>query len=479
MPMILWHRQHKKEAVSRKFWGRERAEPEGDTQSGQEVEVDAAILRAWLNGEGMSRENAMNIPTLSGCINKIANTVASVPIKLYKREKDKVTEVEKDERLPLLNAETGDTLDAFQMKRAVVMDYFLGKGGYIYVDKAGKRFRSLRYVSEENISFNKNPDVIFKDYDILVQGNTYKPYQFIRLLRNTKDGAEGKSIIEENALLLGVAYSSLKFEETLVSTGGNKKGFIKSARRLTDTAITTLKEAWRNLYSNNSENVVILNEGLDFKEASNTSVEMQLNENKKSNGDEICKIIGMPPSLMNGNAGEQDEKNFIKYVLTNVFAEFRTAINRAMLLESEKDTFYFDFDISELIKGDIEKRYNAYSVGIEKGFLHTDEVRRKENMPPLGMKFVKLGLQDGLYDPESKVVYVLNTNKAVNLDDLKENKGGENKGESNLEENPSSLTGMSTPYKGTADQSGTEEERNSSNRLSREPSRELSNGQQK
>lgn len=100
-------------------------------------------------------------------------------------------------------------------------------------------------------------------------------------------------------------------------------------------------------------------------------------------------------------------------------------------------------------------------------------------MPPLGMKFVKLGLQDGLYDPESKVVYVLNTNKAVNLDDLKENKGGENKGESNLEENPSSLTGVSTPYKGTAGQSGTEEEKNSSNRLSREPSRELSNGQQK
>lgn len=203
--------------------------------------------------------------------------------------------------------------------------------------------------------------------------------------------------------------------------------FIKSPRRLSQQAINSLKEAWRNLYSNNTESVVILNEGLDFQEASNTSVEMQLNENKKTNGDEICKVIGIPPSLLSGNAGEQDEKNFIKYELSNLLAEFRTALNRAMLLESEKQMYFFDFDISELIKGDIDKRYNAYSVGIEKGFLQTDEVRKKENMPPLGMKFIKLGLQDGLYDPESNKVIVLNTSKTLDLTKIKE--GGDDSGE--------------------------------------------------
>lgn len=186
-------------------------------------------------------------------------------------------------------------------------------------------------------------------------------------------------------------------------------------------------EIKQHLYSNNTESVVILNEGLDFQEASNTSVEMQLNENKKTNGDEICKVIGIPPSLLSGNAGEQDEKNFIKYELSNLLAEFRTALNRAMLLESEKQMYFFDFDISELIKGDIDKRYNAYSVGIEKGFLQTDEVRKKENMPPLGMKFIKLGLQDGLYDPESNKVIVLNTSKTLDLTKIKE--GGDDPGE--------------------------------------------------
>ena len=392
-----------------------------------EPEVDAAILRAWLSGESIGREGAMNIPSLAGCLNKIAGTMAAVPIKLYKREDDRITEVTDYRRTILLNSETGDTLDAYQMKRAVVLDYFLGRGGYIYIDKVRNEVRSLRYVAEKNISFNQNPDVIFKDYDILVQGNTYRPYQFVRLLRNTEDGAQGKSLIEENKQLLSVAYNSMKFEENLVATGGNKKGFIKSPRRLSQQAINSLKEAWRNLYSNNTESVVILNESLDFQEASNTSVEMQLNENKKTNGDEICKVIGIPPSLLSGNAGEQDEKNFIKYELSNLLAEFRTALNRAMLLESEKQMYFFDFDISELIKGDIDKRYNAYSVGIEKGFLQTDEVRKKENMPPLGMKFIKLGLQDGLYDPESNKVIVLNTSKTLDLTKIKE--GGDDPGE--------------------------------------------------
>ena len=129
----------------------------------------------------------MNIPSLAGCLNKIAGTVAAVPIKLYKREDDRITEVTDDRRTILLNSETGDTLDAYQMKRAVVLDYFLGRGGYIYIDKVRNEVRSLRYVAEKNISFNQNPDVIFKDYDILVQGNTYRPYQFVCLLRNTED----------------------------------------------------------------------------------------------------------------------------------------------------------------------------------------------------------------------------------------------------------------------------------------------------
>ena len=79
----------------------------------------------------------MQIPALAGAIDQIAGTVANIPIKLYRKKNNKVEEILNDERVFLLNKETGDTLDANQMKQAVVRDYFLGRGGFIYVDWDG------------------------------------------------------------------------------------------------------------------------------------------------------------------------------------------------------------------------------------------------------------------------------------------------------------------------------------------------------
>ena len=201
----------------------------------------------------------MQIPALAGAIDEIARTVANIPIKLYRKEGKRVEEIKDDRRVFLLNEETGDTLDANQMKQAVVRDYYLGRGGFVYVDWAGTEVESLRYVFSEYVSIAPNADVIFKDYAILVQGRTFFPEQFVRVLRNSIDGMYGNSIVEQNKQLLSVVYNSLLYEEGLVKTGGNKKGFVKSVKRLSQGAIDELKAAWKKLYQNNTENVVILN----------------------------------------------------------------------------------------------------------------------------------------------------------------------------------------------------------------------------
>jgi len=43
---------------------------------------------------------------------------------------------------------------------------------------------------------------------------------------------------------------------------------------------------------------------------------MQLNENKKSNADEICKIFNIPGNIIKGTASSQEYTNgFLKWVL--------------------------------------------------------------------------------------------------------------------------------------------------------------------
>lgn len=371
----------------------------------------------------------MEIPSVAGVIGEIARTVANIPIKLYKKDESRVEEVKGDRRVYMLNEETGDTMDANQMKQALVHDYYLGNGGFVYVDWDGIEVNSLRYVYSEYVSIAPNSDVIFKDYAILVQGRTFYPEQFIRILRNTTDGMYGNSIVDQNKKFLSVAYNSLKYEEGLVKTGGNKKGFVKSKKKLTQQAMDTLKKAWRKLYQNNTENVVILNDGLEFQEASNTSVEMQLNENKKTNDEEVRHLLGMPDNI----GTEDGDKAYIKYCINTFMGAFMTALNRALLLESEKGTYFFAPDMYELTKGDTDKRYNAYKTAAETGWLQIDEIRAKENMEPLGLNMIKLGLQDVLYDPKTGRIYIPNTNTTTMVG-TGEGGGGEGQ-ESNSEEN--------------------------------------------
>lgn len=382
----------------------------------EDTQVDASVisdplLRALIGGEGVDRDTIMNIPAISACVNMIADTVSSLKIKLYRKDKDRIEEVTNDHRTFLLNEDTGDTLDAVQFKKAMITDMFLGRGGYAYVNRVRGEVISIHYVEEQKIGFHKNCDPIFKDYMLEVGGRTYNPWQFITLLRNTRNGCYGRSIIEESPELWDIIYSSQQYEKTLVKKGGNKKGFLKAKNKVADEVMQKLKEAFRKLYSNNSESVVVLNDGLEFQESSNTSVEMQLNENKETNNKDACKVFLIPPTIINGNPSEEDKKQYYQGCILPILTRFSTAINRAMLLEEEKTTMFFAFDDTDLTKGDIEKRFGAYKIALDSGFMQLDEVRKNEKLPAFGLDFIKLGLQDVIYYPKENKIYTPNTNK--------------------------------------------------------------------
>ena len=363
----------------------------------------------------VTKTEAMNVAALYSCVTRITEDVAALSIKLYKHEGDKVVEIKGDRRVYLLNKDTGDTLSGQQFKRAIIEDYYLGKGGYAYINRNGLEIESLHYVKETDIRFMFNTDPIFKDYSIMVNGISYWPHQFIKVLRNTKNGYSGRSIIDECQLQIRVAYKELEFEENLVATGGNKKGFLQATKRLSEQVMSALKAAFRRLYSSSNENVVILNDGITFQEASNTSVEMQLNENKKTNADEICKIFKMPPRILSGGETEEDKINYLQHCLVPVLAELECSLDRDLLLESEKDSYFFAVDTSELTKGDIEKRFKAYEIASKNGFMQTDEIRRRENLPDLNLDFIKLGLQDVLYDVKTKEIFIPNMGQQMNM----------------------------------------------------------------
>ena len=363
--------------------------------------VSDVLLTTIINGGSITREQALEIPSVAANIDFISNCIASMPIKLYKRKDGKVEEITDDTRVRLLNNDTGDTLDAFQMKKALVTDYFLGKGGYCYIQKHKNDVTGLYYVQDEYVVINYDFQPIYKSYIIYVYENQYQPYEFIKLLRNTQTGAWGVGITDELNKALETCYETMKYQLGLVKTGGNKRGFLKSESKLTEPAMAALKAAWSRLYANNTENVVVLNKGLDFKEASNTSVEMQLNETVDNLNKQLDKIFHI----------SEDFNETFKFAIYPIVKAFETALNRDLLLEKEKNKLFFEFDVKEIIKADIKSRYEVYRMSKECQMTTINERRRMENMNDIeGGDVIDLGLGAVLYDVNTQTYYTPNTN---------------------------------------------------------------------
>lgn len=373
-----------------------------------ETQADDLLLRALLQGQKVDRVTALSIPVISGCVDLICNTFAMIPFKLYKetvKDGKRATEEVTDNRVKIINEDTTDTLDGFQFKKAICEDYLLGKGGYAYIKKIKNEFVGLFYVEDSKISIQKNSDAIYKRFDVMVGGKTYKNHEFIKLLRNTKDGASGKGLTEEISQALETAFRRLRYEYELTATGGSRKGFLKSQKHLDEKSMKALKKAWEDYYAGNA-NTVVLNDGIDFQEASNSSQQNEINAKNNTFAGEIANLFHL--------SGNFDD--FIKNAIMPIATAFATALNRDFLLEKEKNAYYFAPDTKELLKGSLKERYDAYRIAITTGFKTRNEIRYMEDDDAIeGLDMITLGLGEVLLDATTGEIYTPNTNTLVKM----------------------------------------------------------------
>lgn len=395
---------------------------EEQTSNVQETTSTAdVLLQTLLKSETINKNKALSIPAVSSAVDRISNLVAMLPVKLYKKEKDgdnkyKVVEVLNDPRTKLLNQDTKDTLDTFQLKKAIARDYLMEKGAYVFIEKNLNEFKSIRYIEPDNIQILKNCDPIFRDIKYVINGQQYETYNFLTILRNTTDGATGKSIVNEISKSLETSFTTIMYELGLVKKGGGKKGFLSSKRRIGEEEMKKLKRAWDSYYGKEGieENVVILNDGLEFKEGASSTVELQMNERKKTLKEDINDVFHI--------SSKYDET--IKDAVMPIISAIESALNRNFLLESEKEVFYFAFDTKKITRGSLKERYEAYKIASDTGWLGTNEIRSEEDYDAIdGFDVIKLNLGNVLYDTKSKTFYTPNTGEV--LDVQKKKLGGD------------------------------------------------------
>lgn len=365
----------------------------------QSIELDDVLLSALLNGETITKEKALTLPAVSEAVDLISSMIACMPVRLFRYKKNQVEEVKGDIRTKLLNGDTGDTVNAYDMKKNMVRDYLLDIGGYTVIDRNLNEVKALYYVEPIYVSPYINANPIKKYVNFQIGTEIFKRYEVITLLRNSTNGAKGTSLIKEVSKAIETAYTTLLYELGLVQSGGNKKGFLQSEYKLEQGQIDKLKKAWNKLYQTNENNCIVLNKGIKFQGASNSSVEMQLNENKKTLTDEINGIFHI----------SDDFNETFKKAIYPIVKSYETELNSKLLLEGEKRNYFFEFDVKEITRANLKERYEAYKMAKEIGMKTINELRKEENLNYIeGMDVIPFSLGSVLYDTETQTYFTPN-----------------------------------------------------------------------
>lgn len=359
----------------------------------------------------ITRQQAMSIPVVTKSVAWIASAIAALPIKMYTKTDSGYQEVYDDYRLPLLNDYSGNGMIANDLKRQVLTDLLLDGNGYAYISKKGNKITKLSYIPTHRLTYTESVDTIDKIVNVWVDGKQVQDYNVFRLVNNSKNGISGIGFVSDCQDLLSTVLSSLQYENSSISSGV-RRGFLKSKSKLDSEKINELRRAWKKLTTPNQSDVLVLNAGIEFEDASSTATESQLSQNKVINMHQILAYFGLPTNFFEG-VNSDAYLTAVRIAILPIVKQFTNALNNYMLLESEKSNLKFEIDTSDLLRINANERFAAYQTGLSSGILTIDEVRRMENLPALDMQYLKLGLGDVLYNITDGKIFVPNTGAIV------------------------------------------------------------------
>lgn len=375
-------------------------------------------------------------PVVMDSINFISDMIASMPIKLYRKKSKDIVEIKDDIRIFLLNCDTRENLSGYQFKNRMVMDYFLSGNGYAYIRKRGTEYLGLVYI-QEPIYFNTvNPESILnKKYYTTINGHRYESYEFIKLLRNTRNGVAGNSVISGIKNAIDACNNYIYKSCTTAARGGIPPGFWEiphlvrtRAQQLTDKIQRMsgdsqdeekkIKEGLKNQYLSSAKKVgaiTVLNGGVKFYPLVNTDSEGTLFEAIKILNDQICNIFHI----------KTDFYMTYKEAIYPVMKAFEAALTMDLLTDVEKEEGkFFKFDPTELLKADMKERYDAYREAISAGFMQRAEVRSAEGLPKKpGLDYFSVSLGDSNIRPDGSI-YTPNTGILLHPDGTMQTPGG-------------------------------------------------------
>lgn len=341
----------------------------------------------------LTREVASKITALNEGINQISDSVASLPVYLYKRDSDGSRQRVEDNRNKLLNLENSKHSTAFNMKKNLIVDFLYHGNGYLDIHRNVKNeIISLMHIPYKEIqlidvnSINKR----YAEYQYSYWGMTNDFHEVLNLVRNPhKDQLNGVGILEEGATTLDGALGLDEYSKNVISTGFNARGIIESEKIMSKPSRQSLTNMLKKFFSGgrNAGKILILDDGMKFKGLSLSPADMNLLQQKNFTVEEIARLLKMP-SYMLGVSGssmvysnvEQTQLMFLQMTIDPILRLVEGTFNKYLLTEEEKGNgYFFEFNTQNMLRTTPEKEISMYTNAVKGSLLTVNEARRKLN----------------------------------------------------------------------------------------------------
>ena len=349
-----------------------------------------------LRGATITPATAEALSAVTACVSAISESVASLPLMVYRRNDDGREKASDHPLYRVLHDSPNEIQTALEFREQMTASMLLHGNGYARIVRGNDgQVRQLLPIHSTRVR------VIELDngrlgYEVGTNEKTEKLVMedVFHLKHRSDDGLVGISPIQRCKQVLELASAEMNHGTEVFSNGAKLLGILKAPGRLNTEQREAVSRTWK---AYKSGGTAILTEGMDYQTVSMSLEDAEWIAARQFSTEEICRLFRCPPTvigdLRHGNYSNSVEmsRQFVTMTLKRHLTCWEQSVSKQLLTEAGRRTLYAEHSVESMLRGDSTTRAAFYHSAIDDGWMTVDEVRQLENLPKLPSNKFKSG----------------------------------------------------------------------------------------
>lgn len=374
-----------------------------------------------ISGANVSESAAMSLPILRACVTYISSSIAKTPLNVYRRLPDNGGKepAYNHPLYSLFKVAPNEYQDAYKWKE-IFMRHLLLKGNteQRILTAGNGQIAGLEIEDPDDVRIELTGKNRWR-YQIKESEGVYKPHsrgEVFHIYGQSNDGIVGISPIYETCDSIGEAIAAREYSARYYANDGTPGSVIEWENHFKDDdQKRRFRQSWTEAQTGvNRHKTAVLENGMKLREIKISNKDAQHIESRNYTGHDMCRIYSVQPhkvGLLDNATFSNIEHQAIESVidcLLPYFCMIEAAINHQLI--THNNTFFAEFNIDTLLRGDTQTRYDAYGKAIQDGWMTRNEARNKENLNPLPgldepLQQLNMGRAGGNSEREAMLAY--------------------------------------------------------------------------